>query len=108
MLIDPMQIQGAAVADGPNIPLRMSYDDPTLTYEEVVLYCMCRYSSGLDTIDPDESFTYWKKGGQDREWLELKASKTHKMVIEHPWDEIFPTYKQRMEKKNAVQGAKSK
>ena len=101
MLIDPMEIQGAALHGNKNIPLRMSYDDPTLTYEEVVLYCMCRYSSGLETIDPDWSFHCWKEGGQDREWLELKASKTHPMVIEHPWDEIFPTYKERMEKKAA-------
>lgn len=108
MLIDPMQIQGAAVDDGPNIPVRMSDDDPTLTYEEVVLYCMCRYSSGFDTIDPDENFAYWKESGSDREWLELKASKTHPMVIEHPWDEIFPTYKKRMERKNAAKAAKRK
>ena len=108
MLIDPMQMQGAAVDDGPNIPVRMSEDDPTLTYEEVVLYCMCRYSSGFDTIDPDENFAYWKESGSDREWLELKASKTHPMVIEHPWDEIFPTYKKRMERKNAAKAAKRK
>ena len=108
MLIDPMQIQGAAVDGGPNIPVRMSDDDPTLTYEEVVLYCMCRYSSGFDTIDPDENFAYWKESGSDREWLELKASKTHPMVIEHPWDEIFPTYKKRMERKNAAKAAKRK
>ena len=108
MLIDPMQIQGAAVDDGPNIPVRMSDDDPTLTYEEVVLYCMCRYSSGFDTIDPDENFAYWKESGSDREWLELKASKTHPMVIEHHWDEIFSTYKKRMERKNAAKAAKRK
>ena len=107
MLIDPMIIQDAAVLDAKNIPLRMSYDDPTLTYEEVVLYCMCRYNSGLGMIDPDENYVYWKEGGQDREWLELKASKTHPMVIEHPWDEIFPTYKERMEKK-AAKAAKAK
>ncbi len=108
MLIDPMQIQGAAVSDGPNIPVRMSDDDPTLTYEEVVLYCMCRYSSGFDTIDPDENFAYWKESGSDREWLELKASKTHPMVIEHPWDEIFPEYKKLMKEKNAAEAAKRK
>ena len=108
MLIDPMQMQGAAVSDGPNIPVRMSDDDPTLTYEEVVLYCMCRYDSGPGLIDPDENFACWKKGGMDREWLELKASKTHPMVIEHPWDEIFPTYKKRMERKNAAKAAKRK
>lgn len=103
MLIDPMQIQDAAVLDAKNIPLRMSCDDPTLTYEEVVLYCMCRYRSGTGPIDPDYTFSCWKKGGLDREWLELKASKTHPMVIEHPWDEIFPTYKERMAKKTAKQ-----
>ena len=108
MLIDPMQIQGAAVDDGPNIPVRMSDDDPTLTYEEVVLYCMCRYSSGFDTIDPDENFAYWKESGSDREWLELKASKTNPMVIEHPWDEIFPTYKGRMARKNGVKAKEGK
>ena len=86
----------------------MSYDDPTLTYEKVVLYCVCRYSSGLDTIDPGWSFRCWKEGGQDREWLELKASKSHLMVIEHLWDEIFPTYKKRMERKNAANSAKNK
>ncbi len=103
MLIDPMQIQDAAVLDAKNIPLRMSYDDPTLTYEEVVLYSMCRYNSGPYLIDPDEYFVYWKEGGLDRDWLELQASKTHPMVIEHPWDEIFPTYKERMAKKTAKQ-----
>ncbi len=108
MLIDPMEIQGAALEGGKNIPLRMSYDDPTLTYEEVVLYCMCRYHSGPDMIDPDHCFIYWKKGGLDWEWLALKASQTHEMVIEHPWDEIFPDYKKRMEKKNAAKEAKSK
>ena len=108
MLIDPMQIQGAALEGNKNIPVRMSLDDPTLTYEEVVLYCMCRYNSALGMIDPDENFVYWKEGGLDSEWLELKASKTHPMVIEHPWDEIFPTYKERMEKKNAAKEAKGK
>ncbi len=108
MLIDPMIIQDAAILGGKNIPLMMSYDDPTLTYEEVVLYSMCRYDSGPDPIDPDEDFVCWKKAGLDREWLELKASKTHPMVIEHPWDEIFPDYKKRMEQKNAAQAVKGK
>ena len=108
MLIDPMEMQGAAIQDGKNTPLRMSLDDPTLTYEEVVLYCMCRYRTGEKFIDPDHNFSCWKEGGLDREWLELKASKTHPMVIEHPWDEIFPSYKGRMEKKNAAKTAKSK
>ena len=107
MLIDPMMIQDAAVLDGRNIPLRMSYDDPTLTYEEVVLYSMCRYDSGPNMIDPDENFACWKKAGLDREWLELKASETHPMVIEHPWDEIFPTYKERMVRK-AAKASKAK
>lgn len=56
MPIDPMQMQGAAMDDGPNTPLRMSDDDPTLTYEEVVLCCMCRYSSDFDAIDLDYDF----------------------------------------------------
>ncbi len=49
-----------------------------------------------------------KKGGMDREWFELKASKTRPMAVEHPWDEIFPTYKKRMERKNATKVAKGK
>ena len=108
MLIDPMMIQDAAVDGAPNIPVRMSEDDPTLTYEEVVLYCMCRYDSGPHMIDPDENFAGWKKGGLDREWFALKASKTHPMVIEHPWDEIFPDYKKLMKEKNAAKAAKGK
>ena len=108
MLIDPMMIQDAAVDGAPNIPVRMSEDDPTLTYEEVVLYCMCRYSSGFDTIDPDYDFECWKKGGMDHEWLELKASKTHPMVIEHPWDETFPDYKKLMKEKNAAKAVEGK
>ena len=108
MLIDVMEIQEAAIKDSKNIPLRMSYDDPTLTYEEVVLYCMCRYRTGEEFIDPDYNFSCWKNGGLDREWLELKASKTNPMVIEHPWDEIFPTYKGRMARKNGVKAKKGK
>ena len=98
MLIDPAELQSVAVQKGNCIPMRMSLDDPTLTYEEVMLYLMCRYSNGYNFIDPDRNFAGWKREGHlDREWLELSASKTHPMEIVHPWDEIFPEYKRRME-----------
>ena len=101
MLIDVMELQEAALRGRyGSIPIRMSCDDPTLTYEQVILYTMCRCSGCLSVIDPDEDFAGWKKTGLlDNKWLKLKAAKTHPMVIEHPWDEIFPEYKQYMEEK---------
>ncbi len=115
MLIDPMILQDVALfGSHGSVPGRMSDDDPTLTYEEVILYLMCRYSSAADFIDPDEEL-YWNKigGGLDREWSELAASKTHPKVIEHPWDEIFPEYRQALadweaRKKAAESGEKTK
>ena len=107
MLIDPAELQDVAVDGSCNIPMRMSLDDPTLTYEEVMLYLMCRYSNGIDFIDPDHDFACWKEGGHlDREWLELSASKTHPMEIVHPWDEIFPEYKRRMEGREVPESIK--
>ena len=110
MLIDTMELQGAAIHDKyGSIPIRMSSDDPTLTYKQVMLYLMCRYAWHLGTIDPDKDFADWKKGGLlDNEWLGLKAARTHPMVIEHPWDEIFPEYKGRMEKKRLRELEKNK
>ena len=110
MLIDTMELQGAAIHDKyGSIPIRMSSDDPTLTYEQVILYMMCRCSGCLSVIDPDEDFAGWKKTGLlDNKWLKLKAARTHPMVIEHPWDEIFPEYKGRMEKKRLRELEKNK
>lgn len=101
MKIDPMKIQGAAIRDPRGCLMdRMNNDDPTLTYEEVILYWMCRASSAADFINPDHDFACWKKGGHlDRIWLRLSASKTHPMEITHPWDEIFPMYKKELDEK---------
>lgn len=103
MLIDPMILQDVAVEGPRSIPVRMSLDDPTLTYEEVVLYLMCRYGHAAEAIDPDEDFAAWEQGEKllDRQWCKLKASKTHPMMIEHPWDEIFPEYKKRLAEEKA-------
>ena len=115
MLIDPKILQGVALKGSHgSVPGRMSDDDPTLTYEEVILYLMCRYGSAADFIDPDYEFSLRKNvKNPDWEWDELAASKTHPKVIEHPWDEIFPEYKQALadweaRKKAAEQGEKSK
>lgn len=101
MKINPMKMQGAAIRDPKGSLLkRMNDDDPSLTYEEVILYLMCRYSAASDFIDPDHEFASWKSGDLlDKEWRELSASKTHPMVITHPWDEIFPMYKKELDEK---------
>ena len=107
MLIDPAELQSVAVDDSNNILTRMNLDDPTLTYEEVTLYWMCRYSNGIDFIDADEDYRNSKKSGHiDRIWLKLSASKTHPMEIVHPWDEIFPEYKRRMEGREVPESLK--
>ncbi len=115
MLIDPKILQDVALfGSRGSVPGRMSDDDPTLTYEEVILYLMCRYGSAADFIDPDYEFSLRKNvKNPDWEWDELTASKTHPKVIEHPWDEIFPEYKQALadweaRKKAAEQEEKAK
>ncbi len=119
MLIDPMSLQTVAVRGYGCIPIRMGNDDPTLVYEQVVLYEVCRYRSGLEWIDMDSEFENWKKAGHDSEWLELSASKTHPMIIEHPWEQVFPDYlpylakrkpekfKQMMEQENKATASKN-
>ncbi len=92
MLIDPMSIQTVAVRGYDCIPERISNDDPTLVYEQVVLYEVCRHRSGDEWVDMDLELEIWKKSGRDYKWLELSASKTHPMVIEHPWEQVFPDY----------------
>ncbi len=105
MFLEVSVLQSAAIHDERGDFLyRLGDDDPTITYEEFVVYYMCRYASGFDYIDPDYSFACWKKGERllDRNWMKMAASKTHKMEIVHKWDEIFPKYKEKLAAKEAI------
>ncbi len=98
MIISTMDLQEAAIQDyRGDFTDRLVRDDPSITYEEFVVYYMCRYASGLGRIDPDSVFEYHKKVGKiDGDWLKTAASKTHKMEIVHKWDEMFPKYKEML------------
>ncbi len=103
MYLDVGVLQSAALEDERGaFDFRIGRDDPTITYEEFIVYYMCRYASGSDYINPDIAFQRHKEFGKlDRDWLEMSASKTHKMEIIHKWDEIFPKYKQELATKEA-------
>ena len=100
MIIDVMKMQGAALYGDEQSALdyRIGRDDPTITYEEFVLYYMCRCSSGYEYLDPDDQYRWWNKDGSviNIWWSKLAASKTHKREITHNWDEIFPKYKEKI------------
>ncbi len=104
MYLDVGVLQSAAIHDARgDFTRRLVNDDPTMTYEEFIVYYMCRYASGRDYIDPDYVFEYHKKAGKlDGDWLKTAASKTHKMEIVHGWDEIFPRYKEMLADKEAI------
>ncbi len=108
MFLEISVLQSAAIHDERGDFLYRLGDDPTITYEEFIVYYMCRYASGFDYIDPDYSFACWKKGERllDRNWMKMAASKTHKMEIVHKWDEIFPKYKEKLAAKEAIYKAR--
>ncbi len=99
MIIRTLDMQEAAVSDPRgDFTVRLGQDDPTITYEEYVVYFMCRYSSGYEYVDPDDEYRWWRRKSDllDAEWHRLSASKTHKIEIAHSWDEIFPKYREEI------------
>ena len=74
-----------------DIDIRIGKDDPSISYQEYVLYyILYLYASEPDiNIDPDEEYKLQKDGWIDMSWLEMKASKNNPKVFDKKWDEVF-------------------
>ena len=71
---------------------RIGKDDPTLTYQEYVLYYILYFrASDCDRdIDPENLYqTLYKGSWIDQTWEKKQASKTNPKVFDKKWDEVF-------------------
>ena len=69
---------------------RIGENDPTITYQEFVLYWILRACASSTIIDIDEQFNISKEDGWiDNQWLESDASNYHEMITPLAWDKVF-------------------
>ena len=72
------------------IQIRIGENDPTITYQEFVLYWILRACASNEKINIDEKYTISKNNGWiDEQWLACEASKYHEMETPLEWDKVF-------------------
>ena len=75
-----------------DIDIRIGNDDPTITYQEYILYYIL-YANVSDCdrdIDPEEIYNNFPKDNWfDENWAKKKASKNSPKVFDKKWDEVF-------------------